>query len=34
MNKKYETLMSEVVPFEANREDVHSVVDNIVEGNI
>ena len=34
MNKKYETLMSEVVPFEANKEDEHSIVDTILEGNI
>ena len=33
MNKKYETLMSEVVPFEANKEDAHIIVDTIIQND-
>jgi len=34
MNKKFETLISEIVPFEANKEDSHTIIDSIIEGNI
>lgn len=34
MNRKYESLISEVVPFEANRTDPYDIIDSVLEGNI